>query len=166
MGGEESRKGGSTGARMLLLRAEGCLLCMALDVVEGVFPHPIEEGAEFSSVDVVDWAAVSGLGSASTPSTPGTLVVVRTETGPIGLRADACLGVRDVSFLATPPIPTRLLTKEGRPLCYLVLVDRQPHFLLEPQALVRAREPEGAGGNRSDGTSTGMPLSAAGGADS
>ncbi len=129
---------------MLLLRAEGCLLCVALDVVEGVFAHPAQEGSRQASVEVVDWTDVSGVGRDLGTSTGGSLVLVRTASGPVGLRTDACLGVRDISFLESPPIPTRLLEKEGRPLCYLLLVDRQPHFLIEPQALTRAVEQRGA----------------------
>ncbi|MDG2303658.1 MAG: hypothetical protein P8R42_03215 [Candidatus Binatia bacterium] len=140
MGGVDSRTSGSTGARMLLLRAEGCLVCLALDVVEGVFAYPAEEGSRQASVDVVGWKDVSGMGSDQPPPERGSLVIVRTDAGSIGLRAEECLGVRDVSFLESPPIPTRLAEKEGRPLCYLLLVDRQPHFLIEPQALSRARE--------------------------
>jgi hypothetical protein len=140
MGGEECRKSGSTGARMLLLRAEGCSLCVALDVVEGVYEHPAGEGSRSASIDVVDWTDVSGFGPGGMPQARGSLVVIRTNAGPIGLQTDACLGVREVSFLETPPIPTRLLDEGGRPLCYLLRVDGQAHFLIEPHALTRARD--------------------------
>lgn len=123
---------------MLLLRVEDCLVCLALDVVDGVFERPDPNRGVAPTFPIVDWAAVSGVGVSSAPDGEGSLVVVRTESGPVGLRARACLGVRDVSFVESPPIPTRLLGKDGRPLCYLLLVDQQPHFLIEPQALARA----------------------------
>ena len=139
MGGEESRRSGTVGARMLLLRAESCLLCLALDAVVGVFPSDDESRRD--TAPIVDWTAVSGIGRReSAPTSEGSLVLVRTASGMVGLRVDGCLGVRDVSFLESPPIPTRLLEKEGRPLGYLLMVDRQPHFLIEPHALARAAE--------------------------
>jgi len=121
---------------MLLLRAEGCLLCFALDAVDGVFTRSGEDARP--SIETVDWSDISGVGSGSPEGEAGTLVVVQTESGPMGLRAEACLGVRDVSFLESPPIPTRLIAKDGQPLCYMLLVDQQPHFLIEPRALVCA----------------------------
>lgn len=134
---------------MLLLRAEGCLLCLALDVVDGVFTQSGEQARP--SIETVEWAEISGVGSGSTEGAGGSLVVVQTDSGPMGLRADACLGVRDISFLESPPIPTRLIAKDGQPLCYMLLVDRQPHFLVEPRALVcaaakrKATRPEAIG---------------------
>lgn len=122
---------------MLLLRADGCLLCLALDVVEGVFADSDTESAS-SALATVSWSAVSGVQGSATGPSGGCLVVVRTDAGKVGLRAETCLGVRDVSFVESPPIPTRMLGKNGQPLCYLVLVDRRPHFLIEPRALADA----------------------------
>jgi hypothetical protein len=124
---------------MLLLRADGCLLGLALDAVDGVFAHREEEAAA-PEVDVVTWTEVSGFGNPSPAKEGDAVVLVRAEGGRVALRADACLGVRDVSFLETPPVPTRLVDGDEHPLCYLVLLDRQPHFLIEPRALVRARD--------------------------
>ena len=142
MGGEESRSGGSAGARVLLLRARGCSVCLALDAVEGVYVHPLDGGSATQPVGIVDWPGVSGLGAPPGEDEGGCLVIVRTDAGAIGLRVDACLGVRDVSFLQSPPIPTRLVDKEGRPLCYLLLLDHKPHFLIEPRAVVDALQNE------------------------
>lgn len=139
MGGEERRRSGTVGARMLLLRAEGCLLCLALDAVVGVFSS--DDESRRGTAPIVDWTSVSGIGRReSAPTSGGSLVLVRTDSRIVGLRVDGCLGVRDVSFLESPPIPTRLLEKEGRPVCYLLMVDRQPHFLIEPHALARAAD--------------------------
>ncbi len=137
MGGEESRRERGAGARMLLLRAEECLLCLALDAVIGVFPS--DDGAHRVTAPIVDWASISGFDRGeNSPTARGSLVLVRTDSGTVGLRADDCLGVRDISFLESAPIPARLLDEESRPLFYLLMVDGQPHFLIEPQALARA----------------------------
>lgn len=144
---------------MLLLRAEECLLCVALDVVEAVHEQRANEGSRAEPVDVVDWASVSGLGQGSDRAN-GSLVVVRTPSGPIGLHVDACLGIRDVSFLDATPVPSRRQSPEGRPLCFLLHIDGRPHFLIEPGALTYAREAQVAGRNSATGTA---PRTAVGG---
>ena len=143
MGGEESRRDRNAGARMLRLRADGCLLCIALDVVDGVFTDADECGGS-SEVAIVDWAEVSGVPRRSAPPGETCLVVVRTRSGRVGLRTDSCIGVRDVSVLESPPMPTRMLGNTGRPLCYLMMIDRRPHFLIEPHALSDAARQDGS----------------------
>ncbi|MBM4268141.1 MAG: hypothetical protein FJ144_16270 [Deltaproteobacteria bacterium] len=123
-----------------MLRADGCLLCIALEAVEGVFE---DEPDRVASWPVVDWATVSGLADAGAErSESSQLVLVRTGASHVALRVEACLGVRSISLLDHPPVPTYLTDPHGHPLCYLLNLDRRVHFLVEPGALARAADRE------------------------
>lgn len=136
------------GIRLMLVRAHGCRICVALDAVEGIFDVGAGAAAASSAtlahgttVPLVDWGDVTGVGAgAEEPS--GQLMVLRTPGGPIGLRIDACLGVRSVSLARTPPMPTRLRDAAGSPLCFLLMLDGRPHLMLEPRGLVTRLGPE------------------------
>lgn len=136
-------EGEGHGIRMMLVRAHGCRICMALDAVEGIFEVDADRHApaalvQDSNLPLVDWAQVSGVPAEPVESAPGKVqvMVVRTPAGPVGLRIDACLGVRSVSFARTPPMPTRLRDEAGSPLCFLLPFDGRPHLLLEPRGLL------------------------------
>jgi chemotaxis protein histidine kinase CheA len=130
------------GIRLMLVRAHGCRICVALDAVEGIFD--VGAGAAAAStatlangttVPLVDWGDVTGVGAgAEEPS--GQVMVLRTPGGPVALRIDACLGMRSVSLSRTPPMPTRLRDANGGPLCFLLMLDGRPHLMLEPRGLV------------------------------
>lgn len=131
-----------SGIRLMLVRAHGCRICVALDAVEGIFD--VGPGAAAASsatlahgttVPLLDWGDVTGVPpGAEEPS--GQIMVLRTPGGPVGLRIDACLGVRSVSLARTPPMPTRLRDAAGSPLCFLLMLDGRPHLMLEPRGLV------------------------------
>lgn len=137
--GTEDERGG---IRLMLVRAHGCRIGVALDAVEGIFD--IGAGAATATsatlangttVPLVDWGDVTGVGAgAEEPS--GQIMVLRTPNGPIGLRIDACLGMRAVSLSRTPPMPTRLRDAAGSPLCFLLMLDGRPHLMLEPRGLI------------------------------
>jgi chemotaxis protein histidine kinase CheA len=130
------------GIRLMLVSAHGCRICVALDAVEGIFD--VGAGAAAAStatlahgttVPLVDWGDVTGVGAgAEEPS--GQIMVLHTPAGPVGLRIDACLGMRSVSLARTPPMPTRLRDANGGPLCFLLMLDGRPHLMLEPRGLV------------------------------
>ena len=132
----------SHGIRLMLVRAHGCRICVALDAVEGIFD--LAPGAEPSTltlphgarIPVVDFADVTGGGADPSAEGPRHVMVLRTANGPVGLRVDACLGVRSVSLARTPPMPTRLTDASGSPLCFLLMLDGRPHLMLEPRGLV------------------------------
>lgn len=130
------------GIRLMLVRAHGCRIGVALDAVEGIFDVGAGAAAATSAtlangttVPLVDWGDVTGVGAgAEEPS--GQIMVLRTPSGPIGLRIDACLGMRAVSLARTPPMPTRLRDASGSPLCFLLMLDGRPHLMLEPRGLL------------------------------
>jgi hypothetical protein len=133
--------------RVLLLRADGCVLCVALDAVQGV--HACDGVSQDAvtlpgarRIPAVRWTAISGVRGIEPRPRPRWVAVVRTPAGPVALEAEDCLGVRAVSLLESPPVPTHLVDASGSPLCYLVLLDERPCFLLEPRALNRATSPE------------------------
>lgn len=140
MGGEDSVSDHRRGARVLVLRADGCRLCVALDVVDGMFPIDPGKEREAPRVETVRWRDVTGVNAGAATADATSLVVVRTPNGPVGLAVDDCIGVRDVSFLESPPIPTRWTDASERPLSYLLLLDGTPHVLVEPRAFVQPRE--------------------------
>ncbi len=129
------------GIRMMLVRAHGCRICVALDAVEGIFdrgsdPHaPTVTVAPGTTVPAVDWADVTGVGADACDDAQPQVMVLRTPSGPVGLRIDACLGVRTVSLAHTPPMPTRLRNASGSPLCFLLMLEGRPHLMLEPRGL-------------------------------
>lgn len=154
------------GIRLMLVRAHGCRICVALDAVEGIFDVGTGAAAASSAtlahgttVPLVDWGDVTGVpAGAEEPS--GQIMVLRTPGGPVGLRIDACLGVRSVSLARTPPMPTRLRDATGSPLCFLLMLDGRPHLMLEPRGLVTrlGSEPMHANGGAAHDT-TGVPAS-------
>ena len=126
--------------RLMLVVADGCRVGVALDSVEGVYDllradapdcARLPDGA---AIPLVAWSEIAGVPPAAQSPEAPHVMVVRTASGPIGFAADACLGVRDVSF-ARPPLPTALVAASGDPLCLLLSLDRRPHFLLDPRAL-------------------------------
>lgn len=135
------------GIRLMLVRAHGCRICVALDAVEGIVDR--DPGAQAptvsitpgTTVPVVDWADVTGVGGDSCEDAQPQVMVLRTPNGPVGLRIDACLGVRTVSLAHTPPMPTRLRDASGSPLCFLLMLEGRPHLMLEPRGLVTRRAP-------------------------
>jgi chemotaxis protein histidine kinase CheA len=137
-GAEDER----SGIRLMLVRAHGCRIGVALDAVEGIFDVGAGAAAATTAtltngttVPLVDWGDVTGVGAgADEPS--GQIMVLRTPNGPIGLRIDACLGMRSVSLARTPPMPTRLRDASGSPLCFLLMLDGRPHLMLEPRGLI------------------------------
>ncbi len=154
------------GIRLMLVRAHGCRICVALDAVEGIFDVGTGAAAASSAtlahgttVPLVDWGDVTGVpAGAEEPS--GQIMVLRTPGGPVGLRIDACLGVRSVSLARPPPMPTRLRDATGSPLCFLLMLDGRPHLMLEPRGLVTRLgcEPMHANGGAAHDT-TGVPAS-------
>jgi chemotaxis protein histidine kinase CheA len=136
------------GIRLMLVRAHGCRICVALDAVEGIFDRdpdgraPAVSSTTGATVPVVDWADVTGVGADSCDDEQPQVMVLRTPNGPVGLRIDACLGVRTVSLARTPPMPTRLRDTSGSPLCFLLMLDGRPHLMLEPRGLVARLAPE------------------------
>jgi len=130
------------GIRLMLVRAHGCRICVALDAVEGIFdlgpgadPHTMTM-TQGTTLPVVDWADVTGVAVDPAAEAARHVMVLRTMNGPVGLRVDACLGVRSVSLARTPPMPTRLTDASGSPLCFLLMLDGRPHLMLEPRGLV------------------------------
>lgn len=138
MGGAESDR---HAIRLMLVRAQGCRICVALDAVEGVFDRgPGDDPATFTTaagapVPIVDWGDVTGVGAAEGGDGAEQVMVLRTLHGPVGLRVECCLGVRSVSLARTPPMPTRLTDGNGGPLCFLLMLDGRPHLMLEPRGL-------------------------------
>ena len=130
------------GIRLMLVRAHGCRICVALDAVEGIFD--LGPGADPSTltlpggarIPVVDFADVTGVGADPAGDEQRHVMVLRSVNGLVGLRVDACLGVRSVSLARTPPMPTRLTDANGSPLCFLLMLDGRPHLMLEPRGLV------------------------------
>jgi len=144
------------GIRLMLVRAHGCRICVALDAVEGIFDREAAAGAASGgSVPVVDWADVTGVGADACDDAQPQIMVLRTPGGSVGLRIDACLGVRNVSLAHTPPMPTRLRDASGGPLCFLLMLEGRPHLMLEPRGLVTRLVP----GSPEDATA--MPAEAA-----
>jgi chemotaxis signal transduction protein len=134
----------------MLVRADGCRICVALDAVEGIFDLDGDERrstialANGAQVPIVDWGQVTGVASAGDAG-GRQVMVLRTGGRLVGLRVDACLGVRSVSLARTPPMPTRLADATGQPLCFLLMLDARPHLMLEPRGLlarVARTEPE------------------------
>jgi chemotaxis protein histidine kinase CheA len=152
MGSADSER---QGIRLMLVRAHGCRICVALDAVEGIFDGgPGADAtalttASGGSVPVVDWADVTGVEVDPAETPAPQVMVLRTVNGPVGLRVDACLGVRTVSLARTPPMPTRLTDATGSPLCFLLMLDGRPHLMLEPRGLV-TRLGHGDAGDRAD----------------
>jgi len=140
----------------MLVRADGCRVCVALDAVEGIFDLDGDQRQSTITlpqgdvVPVVDWGQVTGAGSEG--DVRGHQVMVLRANGKlVGLRIDACLGVRSVSLARTPPMPTRLVDATGQPLCFLLMLDARPHLMLEPRALlarVAPAEPSEPAGGR------------------
>lgn len=135
-GGPDGRRHVS---RLMLVRADGCRVCFGLDSVDGLFE--LADAAEGEAtlpiggerVPLVSWNEVVGL-----PPLPGDgatlLLVVRTPSGRVGLAVDACIGVRDAAF-SSALLPTRLAGGTGECCCFVHLLDRQPHFIVDPRAL-------------------------------
>jgi chemotaxis protein histidine kinase CheA len=128
------------GIRLMLVRAHGCRICVALDAVEGIFDLGADVAAPTATlpsgltVPLVDWGDVTGVAAESDDPSPQAMVL-RTTNGPVGLRIDGCLGMRTVSLARTPPMPTRLRDAAGSPLCFLLMLDGRPHLMLEPRGL-------------------------------
>lgn len=144
----------------MLVRAHGCRICVALDAVEGIFdlgsdgdPPALTTGPG-ANVPIVDWGDVTGVGADPAGAVAPHVMVLRTVNGPVGLRVDACLGVRSVSLARTPPMPTRLTDANGSPLCFLLMLDGRPHLMLEPRGLL-TRLGHAASGDGSDAASAG-----------
>jgi len=128
------------GVRVMVSLVDGCRVAIPLDAIEethdagGAAPatHPGGRPAP-----LVDWCDLTGVARE-----PGTtrkqVLVVRTPAGPIGFGSDASLGIRELSLGSTPAIPTRLRDVDGEPLCFLLMIDREPYFLLDPRALAHA----------------------------
>lgn len=128
------------GVRLMLVRADGCRICVALDAVEGVFeldgdPRRATLDLPQGAVPIIDWGQVTGV---ATDGDPGArqVMVLRVGDKLVGLRVEACLGVRSVSLARTPPMPTRLTDESGEPLCFLLMLDARPHLMLEPRGLL------------------------------
>lgn len=111
-------------------------MCLPLDAVENVFEH---SDAGCSEVETRTWSSIAGFDGAPRPASTTAKVVLRTPQGRIGLAIEKCLGVRDVSFQETTPIPTRIVDQNGRPLCHLLPLDGRAYFFLEPRALLNER---------------------------
>jgi CheW-like domain len=132
------------GRRLMLVRAEGCRICVALDSVTGILE--LADGgtpdggdrARHGDLPVVAWRDVVGVPPPEDHPAPAYVLVVRTPSGPVGLRIEACLGVQDVSFLGSPVLPTRLTDEWGEVRCFVHLIDRRPHFIVDPRALAQA----------------------------
>jgi len=136
------------GSRLMLVLAEGCRICVSLDSVEGVFERPPATPAGGderagppgrASLRVVSWADLVGVPPPAGSGEAEHVLVVRTPAGRVALAIDACLGVRDSSFLGAPVLPTRLTDATGDSLCFVHMIDRRPHFILDPRALAHAR---------------------------
>ena len=129
--------------RLMLVVADGCRVGVALDSVDGVYDLLRADAPDSArlpdglAIPLVAWNEVAGVPPPALAVEAQHVMVVRTASGPIGFAADACLGVRDVSF-AKPPLPTSLVGSSGDPLCLLLSLDRRPHFLLDPRALADA----------------------------
>jgi hypothetical protein len=140
------------GSRLMLVLADGCRVCLGLDSVEGVY-EVAGAGTEIAlpdatTVPVVSWAEITGVAPPAEARAPAQVVIVRTRGSRIGLAAEACLGVRDAAFGTTPVLPTRLTDGSGEVLCFVHVIDRRPHFILDPRALdavVRRRARDTAG---------------------
>ena len=118
---------------MLVVRADGCSLCLPLDAVVNV----IEHGAETELPgEVRTWSGIAGLEATSGGGSTTATVSLHSTAGIAGLAIEKCVGVREVSLRENTPIPTQLVDGSGSPLCHLLLLDGQPHFLLEPRALL------------------------------
>jgi chemotaxis signal transduction protein len=106
-------------------------------------------------IPVVDFADVTGVAPDPANDQARHVMVLRSVDGMVGLRVDACLGVRSVSLARTPPMPTRLTDASGNPLCFLLMLDGRPHLMLEPRGLVTRLErsaPSPLDGASSSGT--------------
>jgi hypothetical protein len=146
-GAEDERHG----VRLMLVRADGCRICVALDAVEGIFDLEGEERRSTlalpngGTVPIVDWGQVTGVAGEGDGG-GRQVMVLRADGRLVGLRVDACLGVRSVSLARTPPMPTRLVDGNGQPLCFLLMLDARPHLMLEPRGLttrIARREHDG-----------------------
>jgi chemotaxis protein histidine kinase CheA len=142
--------------RLMLVRAHGCRICVALDAVEGVFESGDGDaasalGAAGAAVPIVDWSDVTGVPGAAADDGAKQVMVLRTANGSVGLRIDSCLGVRSVSLARTPPMPTRLTDASGSPLCFLLMLDGRPHLMLEPRGLLTRVGHGAAAGTVADG---------------
>ena len=121
---------------MLVVRADGCSLCLPIDAVVSVLEH----GAKTELPgEVRTWSSITGLEPATGPGATTATVSLRTTAGIAGLKIEKCMGVREVSLRETAPIPTQFVDSSGSPLCHLLLIDGRPHFLLEPRALLEAK---------------------------
>jgi hypothetical protein len=138
---------GRQDSRLMLVLADGCRVCVGLDAIEGVF-EIAGSGTELAlppdgdRIPVVSWAEASGAPGPADTAAPSQVVVVRTQGGRVGLAAQACLGLRDAAFGRAAVLPTRLADGAGEVLCFVHMIDRRPHFILDPRALalaVRAR---------------------------
>lgn len=139
-GGPDGR---SQASRLMLVRADGCRVCLGLDSVEGLYePADAANGEATLPIDgsrlpLVSWNEVAGIAPRS-EEVPALMLVVRTPSGRVGLAAQACLGVRDTAFASTPLLPTKLADESGECWCFVHLLDRLPHFVVDPRALERA----------------------------
>ncbi len=140
MGGVETRTKGAAVQRVLVVESNECSICIALDVVEGVHPlHTAPDDLDRS----VTWAKIVGNPEHDAAmDSEGWIVVVRHGRSRVGLRVDRCVGIRGISLLARPPVPTRLLEPGGEPVCHLLEIDERIHFLLDPRALRSRRDVE------------------------
>jgi hypothetical protein len=132
--------------RVVVLLADGCRVCIGIEALEGVYDAPGDREHDCAvlpdgrSVPLIDWRDVTQSEVSSDVSPPPRRVcgVLRTKAGALALAADACAGIRELSFVAAPPSPTRLEDPDGEPLCFFFQLDGAPHFLLEPEAVVQA----------------------------
>lgn len=157
-GSSPSPEHGIERRRVLLARADGCQLILALDAIEAVLPldpGPEGEGTlrhparEHGSAPPIEWwdltgaTAPAGDPGDATPdgaSLRGFVLVIRTTQGRRGLRVDAVEAIREVSLAALAPRRTRLVDGAGRTLCLVGELDGQPCFVLDPRILESAPE--------------------------
>ena len=161
MNGWETSAGagdGHGGNRLMLVIADGCRVGVGLESVEGIFeiaPRG-EPGTatlpDGESVPLVHWSEIAGVESPREAT--AWMMLVRTPLGRVGLAADTCLGVRDGAFSGRSLLPTRLRGPDGEPWCFVHLLDRRAHFIVDPRAIGEAAKarPEGFGSAVENGT--------------
>ncbi|HZR81362.1 MAG TPA: hypothetical protein VFD92_09740 [Candidatus Binatia bacterium] len=140
----------------MLVLADGCRVCVGLDSVDGVFElsapgdrEAVVPGAG-GRLPLVTWGELIGVPPPADAAPPSQVMVVRTPAGRVALAAQACLGIREASFGTAPVLATTLADGAGEPRCFVHLIDRRPHFILDPRAIAQAlaardAAPAGAG---------------------
>lgn len=145
-------------SRLMLVLADGCRVCVALEAVEGVFDLAAEGGEDSpdagdSRLPVVRWGDLIGVPPPAGAPPPSQMLVLRTPAGRAALAVERCLGVRDAAFGSAAVLPTTWTDGSGEAWCWIHLLDGKTHFILDPRALDRASssrseppvaEPDGA----------------------